>query len=153
MGKGIGNGSDLATSKIRPPSKNERMSSKTNAVTFAFRKPRFPLICDLDGDLFAAESATALRRLLAKVELHDQENMRFVDARGEGWMFLQKQMIFAPKFALRTWRKIEIINLFNQSRIANERGLHYPESRLGNRRLDVIVREIAALLKQGRSHG
>jgi hypothetical protein len=49
----------------------------------------------------------------------------------------------------RTWRKIEIIHLSNRSRIANQRGLHYPESRFGNRRLDVIVREIAALLKQG----
>jgi hypothetical protein len=58
-------------------------------------------------------------------------------------------MIFAAEFFPRTWRKIAIINLFNRSRIANQRGLHYPKSRLGNRRLDVIVREIAALLKQG----
>ena len=65
-------------------------------------------------------------------------------------MFLQKEMIFAPQFFPRKWRKIEIINLFNRSRAANERELHYPERRLGNRRLDVIVREIAALLKQGR---
>ena len=126
------------------------MSSKTNAITFAFRKPRFPVICDVDGDLFAAESAAALRRLLVRVELLDKEKIRFVDTSGEGWMFLQKEMIFAPKFFPRTWRKIEIINLFNRSRVANKRGLHYPESRLANRRLDVIVREIAALLKLGR---
>jgi hypothetical protein len=126
------------------------MNSETIAITFAFPKPRFPLICDLDGDLFAAESAAGLQRLLARVELHKQENMQFVDTRGEGWMFLQKEMIFAPKFFPRTWRKIEIINLFNRSRIANERGWHYPERRLANRRLDVIVREIAALLKQER---
>jgi hypothetical protein len=43
------------------------MSSKTNAITFAFRKPTFPVICDLDGDLFAAECAAGLPRLLAKV--------------------------------------------------------------------------------------
>ena len=36
-------------------------------VTFAFRKPRFLVICDLDGDLFAAESTAGLPRLLAKV--------------------------------------------------------------------------------------
>ncbi len=107
------------------------------------------MICDVDGDLFAAESAAALRRLLVRMELLDKEKMRFVDTSGESWMFLQKEMIFAPKFFPRTWRKIEIINLFNRSRVANKRGLHYPESRLGNRRLDVIVREIAAFLKQG----
>jgi hypothetical protein len=52
-----------------------------------------------------------------------------------------------PEFPLRIWRKIEIINLFNGSRMANERRLYYPERSLGNRRLDAIVREIAALLK------
>lgn len=70
--------------KIRTPSKNERMNSKTNAVTFAFRRPRFSLICDLDGELFATESAAALRRLLVRVELLDKEKIRFVDTSGEG---------------------------------------------------------------------
>jgi hypothetical protein len=131
------------------------MNSPTKALVFAFRKPRFPLICDLDGDLFAAESAAALRRLLGRAQLPDEKKMRFVDTRGEGWMFLQNEMVFAPKFALRTWRKSEIINLFNRSRVANERGWHYSERSLGNRRLDVIVCEIAALLKKktGKYHG
>lgn len=129
------------------------MNSKTNAIVFAFRRPRFPLIGDLDGDVFAVLSPVALRRRLVGVEFADEKNARFVDANGESWMFLQKEMIFAPKFALRRWRKIEIINLFNGSRVAKERGLHYPERRLSNRRLDVIVREIAALLTQKRQTG
>ncbi len=123
------------------------MNSKTATLTFAFRRPKFPLICDLDGDVFAAGSAAALLRRLNAVGLPDEKKMRFVDATGESWMFLQKEMIFAPKFFPRTWRKIEIINLFNGSRAAKQRGLHYPERRLANRRLDVIVREIAALLE------
>ncbi len=131
------------------------MNSTTKALVFAFRKPRFPLICDLDGDLFAAESAAALRRLLGRAQLPDEKKMRFVDTRGESWTFLPDQMIFAAEFFPRTWRKIEIINLFNRSRVAKERGLYYPERSLGNRRLDMIVREIAALLKKqtGRRRG
>jgi hypothetical protein len=131
------------------------MNSTTKALVFAFRKPRFPLICDLDGDLFAAESAAALRRLLGRAQLPDEKKMRFVDTRGESWTFLPDQMIFAAEFFPRTWRKIEIINLFNRSRVARERGHHYSDRSLGNRRLDVIVGEVAGLLKKepGAFHG
>jgi hypothetical protein len=49
---------------------------------------------------------------------------------------------------MRRWRKIEIIHLFNGSRIASEMGLCYPERRLANRRLDRVVCDIAALLSE-----
>ena len=58
-----------------------------NAITFAFRKPRFPLICDLDGDVCAAQSAAMLQRRLGGRELPDDKKMRFVDSSGESWMF------------------------------------------------------------------
>jgi hypothetical protein len=121
---------------------------KTNSITFAFRRPRFPLICDLDGDLFAAESPAALQRRLAGLGLTNERKDRFVDANGEGWMFLLNEMILAPGFPMRKWRKIEIIRLFNGSRNASEMGLCYPERRLANRRLDRVVCDIAALLKR-----
>jgi len=124
------------------------MNSKPNAIRYAFRKPRFPLICDLDGNLFAALSPAALQRRLAGVELPDRTKARFVDANGESWMFLQKEMIFAPEFPMRTWRKIEIIRLFNESRKASEMGLCYPEHRLANRRLDRIVCDMGAILSE-----
>ncbi len=124
------------------------MNSKRNAITFAFRRPRFPVICDLDGDVFAVLSAAALRRRLIRVEFVDDKRMRFVDANGESWMFLQKEMIFAPEFFPRRWRKVEIIRMFNESRRAREMGLRYPEHRLENRRLDRIVCEIGAILSE-----
>ena len=61
-------------------------------------------------------------------------------------MLLQKEMILAPEFPMRTWRKIEIIRLFNDSRNAREMGIRYPERRLANRRLDMIVCDISAIL-------
>ena len=122
------------------------MISGTKIIRFAFRKPKFPLICDLDGDVFAVLSPPALWRRLAGVELADEKKARFVDANGESWMFLQKEMIFAPEFFPRTWRKIDIIRLFKGSRKAREMGFCYPERRLANRRLDRIVWEISAIL-------
>jgi hypothetical protein len=122
------------------------MNSKTNAITYAFRKPRFPLICDFDGDLFAAESPAALQRRFAGLDLTNERKARFVDANGESWIFLLNKMILAPEFPIRRWRKIEIIRLFNGSRNASEMGLRYPERRLANRRLDMVVCDIATLL-------
>jgi hypothetical protein len=113
---------------------------------YAFRKPRFPLICDFDGDLFAAESPATLQRCLAGLDLTNERKVRLVDARGEGWMLLPNEMIVAPRFATRRWRKIEIIRLFNGSRNATETGQRYPEHVIANKRLDAIVREIAAIL-------
>ena len=113
---------------------------------YAFRKPRFPLICDFDGDLFAAESPATLQRRLAGLDLTNERKVRLVDARGEGWMLLPNEMIVAPRFATRRWRKIEIIRLFNGSRNATETGQRYPEHVIANKRLDAIVREIAAIL-------
>jgi hypothetical protein len=128
--------------------KRGAMNSETNVITYAFRKPRFPLICDFDGDLFAAQSTAALQRRLGGLDLVNERKARFVDANGESWIFLLNEMILAPEFPMRRWRKIEIIHLFNGSRTANEMGLCYPERRLANRRLDMIVRDIAALLKR-----
>ncbi|MEX0806081.1 MAG: hypothetical protein WD688_22595 [Candidatus Binatia bacterium] len=124
------------------------MISKTNAITYAFRKPRFPLICDLGGFLVAAESPAALQRRLAGRDLPTERKVRLVDARGEGWMLLPNEMIVAPGFTTRRWRKIEIIRLFNGSRNAKETGQRYPEHVIANRRLDAIVCEIAALLSR-----
>jgi hypothetical protein len=122
--------------------------SKRIAITYAFRRPRFPLICDLDGFLIAAESPAALQRRLGGVDLPKEEKVRLVDARGEGWMLLPNEMIVAPRFATRRWRKIEIIRLFNGSRNATETCQRYPEHVIANRRLDAVVREIAALLSR-----
>lgn len=124
--------------------------SKRNTITYAFRRPRFPLICDLDGFLVAAGSPAALQRSLAGVDLPTERKIRLVDANGESWMFLPNEMIVAPGLATRRWRKIEIIRLFNGSRNAKEIGRRYPEHGIANRRLDAIVREIAALLSRER---
>ena len=104
------------------------------------------MICDFDGYLFAAESPAALQRRLAGLVLTNERKSRFVDANGESWIFLLNEMILAPAFPIRKWRKIEIIRLFNRSRNASEMGLRYPERRLANRRLDTILCDIGAIL-------
>ena len=127
-----------------------RNMSVKQSITCVFRLPRFPLICDFDGDLFAAKSLAALQRRLFGLEIPDEKSIRFCDANGESWMLLLKEMILAPGFPMKRWRKIEIIRMFNESRGAKDNGLRYPESVIPNRRLDAIVNDLAALLLRGK---
>ena len=129
------------------------MTSKINTITYAFRRPRFPMICDLNGYLVGAESPTALQRCLAGVDLTTERKVRLVDATGESWMLLPEKMIMAPAFPMGKWRKIEIIRLFNESRNAKEGGRRYPERVIANRRLDTIIRDIAGLISEPRGGG
>ena len=124
------------------------MTSSMSAITYAFRRPRFPLICDLNGYVVAAESPTALQRCLAGMDLPTARKVRLVDTTGESWMLLPEQMIVAPGFVTRMWRKIEIIRLFNESRNAKESGKRYPERVIANRRLDTIIRDITGILSE-----
>lgn len=104
------------------------------------------MICAIDGYLIGVQSPASLQRRLAALDLSGDKNIRLVDANGENWMLLPEELIVAPAFATRTWRKIEIIRLFNESRNAKESGRRYPERVIPNRRLDTIVRDIAGLI-------
>ncbi len=128
--------------EARPP------MSKTKAITCVFRRPRFPLICSIDGYLVAGRSLRAFERRLARFGLSRCREFKLVDASGESWVLLPDKMLLAPGFLVRRWRKVDIIRLFNESRTAKENGLRYPESLIPSRRLDAIVNDLAALLSR-----
>jgi hypothetical protein len=121
------------------------------SLAYALRRPRFPVICSIDGYLIGAQSSAEFGRRLAHFDLSAPAEFTAIDAKGQKWMLLPDQMLLAPEFMIRPMRKIEIIRFFNESPYAQERGLRYPEQGLGNRRLDQIVHDIAARL--GRNPG
>ena len=120
--------------------------SNTKAITCVFRRPKFPLICGIDGYLVAVWSLRGFERRLARFDLSSCREFKLVDASGESWVLLPDKMLLAPGFLVRRWRKVDIIRLFNESRTAKENGLQYPESLIPSRRLDAIVNDLAALL-------
>ena len=122
--------------------------SKTKNITYVFRRPRCPLICSIDGYLVAGRSLRAFERRLARFDLSSHKEFKLVDANGESWTLLPDEMVLAPGFLVRRWRKADIIRLFNESRSAKENGLRYPESLIPNRRLDAIVNDLATLLSR-----
>ena len=127
-----------------------RTMAEKKSIVYAFRRPRFPLICEIDGCLFGARDSAEFRRRLARFDLPDVKEFKAIDAGAEEWMFLPDKVIVAPRFVLRPARKIEIIRWFNESRTAREACLSYPERVIGNRRLDRIVQDIVELLPRPR---
>ena len=111
------------------------------------------MICAIDRYLIGVPSPASLQRCLAALDFSGDKKIRLVDATGESWMLLPEQMIVAPAFPLRKWRKIEIIRLFNESRNAKESGKRYPERVIANRRLDTIIRDIAGLISEKGGNG
>lgn len=106
------------------------------------------MICAIDGYLIGVQSPASLQRRLAAPDVSCDKEIQLIDANGGSWMLLAKDMIVAPAFPMRKWRKIEIIRLFNASRNAKESGRRYPEGVIANRRLDTIIRDIAGLISE-----
>jgi hypothetical protein len=122
--------------------------AQAKSITFIVRRPRFPLICEIDGCLFGAQSSDEFRRRLARFDLFSHKEFKAIDANGEKWMLMPDRTAVAPEFVIRRARKIEIIRWFNESRTAKESGRRYPEHVIANRRLDTIVRDIAGLISE-----
>ena len=120
------------------------MASKAT-VTYVFRRPRFPVICAVDGGLIAARSPASFQRQITRLDPPVGRVFQMVDATGEGWAFHTEWTVVSPLTLKKRWTKAEIIRLFNESEAARRRGQVYPETSLRSKSLQRIIAEIAGL--------
>lgn len=116
-------------------------------LTFAFRQPKFPVICDFGDRLEAARSPRGLLRVLSTREYAAKTRIRMIDRTAAEWLFFPDMAIVSPSFPPRTRRKREIIELFNSSPNAKALGGIYLERWLNNRTVERIVTELAVLVE------
>jgi hypothetical protein len=95
--------------------------------TYLFRKPKFPIICDIDGIVIAARSEKSFAKQLEKVPLNPEKSYRLVDVSGEGWSFLVKHMAISPLAFKKKWFKKEIISLYNNRKNSSSDSNKYSE--------------------------
>jgi hypothetical protein len=119
-----------------------------NGLKFVIRRPRFPIICQIGTGLVAGDNLQQFERRLKKVDLTAADSFSIVDARGEGWALHPDLSAISPLTIDRTWTKARVVEMFNRSANAQRAGLQYPQRSLANRRLDVVIREVAKLLNQ-----
>jgi hypothetical protein len=117
----------------------------TSKIRYVFRRPRFPIVCVVADELISAGSPAAFQRQIERLELESNAVLDIVDATGEGWALHAGLMAVSPLTLKKTWRKSEVIRLFNQSQSARRLRGTYPETALSGRPLARIIADVAAL--------
>jgi len=119
-------------------------------VQYAFRRPRFPIVCVVGEELISAGSPAAFQRQVGRLDLQGGKVLDIVDATGEGWAFHTEMMIVSPLTLRKRWTKSAVIRLFNESENARRIGGAYPETSLSGRTLTRIIADVAALAAYGK---
>lgn len=110
------------------------------------RKPRYPIICNIDGYVIGAKSEKTFLKQLAETNVEIEKTYSLIDSSGEGWVFLPDLMTISPLTLKKKWFKKEVIDLFN-NRINTSEKIMYSTKSLSSKRFDRIFKEIVELLK------
>ena len=117
-------------------------------LTYVFRRARYPVFCEVPGDLIAAYSRPQLERRLSKVELPRGTTLHVIDATGEGWRLHTEWMAVSPLVLKKTRTKAELIRLYRESATGKSVGVPREDKALLRQRLDALILAIADLLDQ-----
>lgn len=118
-------------------------------IRFLFRRPKFPVICDVKGDLIAARTPKQLFERIIEMNISLHEGLiPVIDATAEGWVLSIDNMTVSPFTFKKSWTKKEIIKLFNESKTAKRADLEYSFRSLSAKRLDRILCDIVNLILQ-----
>ncbi len=117
-------------------------------MRYVFRRPRFPIICNIDGELVAGSTAQQFEQRIGKVTLPSGRTFNIVDANGEGWVLHTELSVISPLTLDKHWTKSRVIEMFNASLNAQRAALQYPRRSLSNRRLDAVIRDVVELVTQ-----
>lgn len=116
------------------------------AFRYVFRRPVFPVICNIDGALIAAESDSDLQHQLARIDLKSDGRYRLIDKSSEGWEVLCQIKAISPliaSFSEKKWTKLRLIELYNNSRGVEKK---YSSKSLSAKRFDAIFMDLVALI-------
>jgi len=116
-------------------------------LRFFYRKPKFPVLCDVQGVLIGARTPSKLSEAIASIKLPAGEYLPFIDASAEGWALVVDLMTVSPLTFKKRWTKKEVIAVFNGSQTARRAGLEYPLSSLSSKRFDRILGDIVELVQ------
>ena len=115
-------------------------------VQYAFRRPRFPIVCAVGDELISAGSSAAFKRQIDRFDFQAGKTFDIVDARGDGWAFHVDLGIVSPLTLKKRWTKAAVIRLFNESGNARRTGAVYPEAFIPRRLLARIITDVALLV-------
>jgi hypothetical protein len=122
-------------------------------LNYLFRKPHYPVICDIDGYVIAAKSEKSLVKHLSEIELDLEKTYDLVDSTAEGWVFSPKHMFVSPLTLKKKWSKKDVISIFNNRINSSSEEVQYSEKSLSSKRFERVFGDIVdLLLKRRKNH-
>ncbi len=121
---------------------------ETPTLQYFFRKPRFPVLVSIEGDLICGKSPNTLSRRLLKSEYVREKSYNAIDIKGEGWGFYPEHWLITPLSLKKRWTKLEIIKLYNSRKNKKNEDIIYSEKSLSTKRLDRIIADIVEILNK-----
>jgi hypothetical protein len=115
-------------------------------INYLFRKPKYPVICDIDGYVIAAKSEKTLVKYLLEVELDLKRTYNLVDSTAEGWVFSPEHMFVSPLTFKKKWSKKDVISIFNNRINSSSEEVQYSEKSLSSKRFEKVFGDIVDLL-------
>lgn len=113
-------------------------------IRYLFRKPKFPVICSIDGVVVAGNDALQLEKIFTQMKL-TSPRYQIIDSNGEDWDFAVEDMILSPLNFRKRVTKLELIKLVN-ARENNESGTLYSEKSLSAKRYEKIFNDLVEML-------
>jgi hypothetical protein len=112
-------------------------------ITYAFRMPLFPIIIEIDGDVFAARSKQGLEKKLSGVSLEPGRTYEVFDATGEVWFLYADSKVLSPLTLRKRATKLELIKLVNGRKNKNLAEKPYSEKSLSAKTFGTVFRDLA----------
>lgn len=112
-----------------------------------FRKPRFPVILEVNGFIVGAKTSKQIEDGLSVLHLPAGGHLPVIDSSGEGWSFIVDHMTMTPITFKKRWTKKEVITLFNNSETAKMANKAYSTKSISAKRFDRIVSELVDLIR------
>lgn len=119
-------------------------------MKYFFRKPKYPIIINIDGNLICGKTSTTLSRRLEKFDYMHKKTYPAIDGTGEGWCFYPDRWLLSPVTMKRNWTKQEIITLYNERKNKQPDDEPYSSRSLSNKPKERIINEIVELLNKRR---
>jgi hypothetical protein len=122
-----------------------KQSHAASPLKYFFRRPRYPVLCCLDNQVFSATSERQFVRQLARYELNPEAQYDVIDVTGEPWTLHPDMMLLSPLTIRQRWTKLQLIRLVNSRANKLPDEPPYSERSLSAKRFDRIFHDLVAI--------
>jgi len=113
-------------------------------LRYLFRKPLFPIICNIDNYVFSARTERDFIEKVSGLKFNQKSQYDVIDLNAEGWSFVPDLLVLSPLTIKKNWTKKELSDLVNNR---NNKKNKKPYTIKLYKKYDDIIRELIEYLE------